>query len=87
MRKAKNIFANIDKVSILFYVLLILFGWINIYASQYNDDTAFALNFTSRYGKQILFIGISSFVAFLILIIDWKFFYSLTYLFYGTIIL
>ena len=50
MRKAKNIFANIDKTSILIYVLLILFGWININASQYNDDTSFTIDITSRYG-------------------------------------
>jgi len=87
MRAAKNIFANIDKVSILLYGILILFGWINIYASQYNEDTAIALDFSSRYGKQLLFIGIACFVAFLTLIIDWKFYYSLSYLFYISIIL
>ena len=88
MRKAKNIFANIDKTSILIYVLLILFGWINIYASQYNDDTSFTIDITSRYGKQLLFIVLSFFIAFLTLIIDWKFYYSLSYLFYiGILIL
>jgi len=87
MRAAKNIFANIDKVSILLYALLMLFGWINIYASQYNDDSAMAIDFSSRYGKQLFFICISSFAAFLILIIDWKFFYSLSYIFYIAIIL
>jgi len=87
MRAAKNIFANIDKVSILLYAVLILFGWVNIYASQYNEDTIMLLDFSTRYGKQLLFIGIASFVAFLILIIDWRFFYSLSYLFYITIIL
>ena len=87
MRAAKNIFANIDKVSILLYAILMLFGWINIYASQYNEDTAMALDFSSRYGKQLLFIVIASFVAFLTLIIDWKFYYSLSYLFYIAIIL
>jgi rod shape determining protein RodA len=87
MRAAKNIFANIDKVSILLYGLLMLFGWINIYASQYNEDTAIVLDFSSRYGKQLLFIGIACFVAFLTLIIDWKFYYSLSYLFYTSIIL
>ena len=87
MRAAKNIFANIDKVSILLFGILILFGWINIYASQYNEDTAIALDFSSRYGKQLLFIGIACFVAFLTLIIDWKFYYSLSYLFYISIIL
>ena len=87
MRAAKNIFANIDKVSIGLYALLMLFGWINIYASQYNDDSAMVIDFSIRYGKQLLFICISSFVAFLILIIDWKFFYSLSYIFYVAIIL
>ena len=87
MRAAKNIFANIDKVSIGLYALLMLFGWINIYASQYNDDSAMVIDFSSRYGKQLFFICISSFVAFLILIIDWKFFYSLSYIFYVAIIL
>jgi rod shape determining protein RodA len=87
VRKAKNIFANIDKVSILLYILLLLFGWISIYASQYNDDTSFAINLTTRYGKQLLFINIACFVAFLTLIIDWKFYYSLSFLFYISIIL
>ncbi|MBT5090662.1 MAG: rod shape-determining protein RodA [Flavobacteriales bacterium] len=87
MRAAKNIFANIDKVSIGLYALLMLFGWINIYASQYNDDSAMLIDLSSRYGKQLFFICISSFVAFLILIIDWKFFYSLSYIFYIAIIL
>ena len=87
MRAAKNIFSNIDNVSILLYAILMLFGWVNIYASQYNEDTLMMLDFSTRYGKQLLFIGIASFVAFLILIIDWKFFYSLSYLFYLTIIL
>jgi rod shape determining protein RodA len=87
MRAAKNIFANIDQTSLLLYAILMLFGWVNIYASQYNEDTVMMLDFSTRYGKQLLFIGMASFLAFLILIIDWKFFYSLSYLFYLTIIL
>jgi len=87
MRAAKNIFANIDKTSVIFYILLVLFGLINIYASQYNDDMSLVLDLNSRYGKQLLFIGVSFFIGFLTLIIDWKFFYSLAYLFYAGIIL
>lgn len=87
MRKAKNIFTNIDTTSVFLYILIILFGWINIYASQYNDDASFVVDLTSRYGKQMLFIAMSAFIAFFILIIDWKFFYSLSYIFYAIIIL
>ena len=86
MRKAKNIFANIDVVTIVLYMILVFFGWINIYASQYNDDTEFALDFTNRYGKQMYFIAISLFCGFLTLIIDWNLYYSLSYILYGLII-
>ena len=86
MRKAKNIFANIDLVTIVIYLILVLFGWVNIYASQYNDDILFALDFSSRYGKQFYFIIISLAAALIILIIDWKFYYSLSYIIYGIII-
>ena len=86
MRKAKNIFANIDLVTIVIYIMLVLFGWVNIYASQYNDDILFALDFSSRYGKQFYFIIISLVAALIILIIDWKFYYSLSYIIYGIII-
>ena len=86
MRKAKNIFANIDILTVFLYLALVLFGWLNIYASQYNDDTYFAIDFTSRYGKQFYFIGISIITALIILIIDWKFYYSLSYIIYGIVI-
>ena len=87
MRKAKNIFANIDITTIILFLLLVIFGWFNIYASQYNDDTNFAIDFSSRYGKQFYFIIISFVVALIILIIDWKFYYSLSYIIYFLIIL
>ena len=87
MRKAKNIFANIDITTIILYFILVIFGWLNIYASQYNDDTLFAIDFTSRYGKQFYFIGISFITALIILIIDWKFYYSLSYIVYGLVII
>ena len=87
MRKAKNIFENIDLLSVFLYLILIILGWTNIYASQFNEDINFTIDFSSRYGKQFFFIIISSFIAFLILIIDWKFFFSLSYIFYFITIL
>ena len=87
MRSTKKIFDNIDNVSILLYGILVFLGIVNIYASQYNADTSFAFDLSSRYGKQILFAGVAAFIAFLIVIVDWKFFYSLSYLLYAVVIL
>jgi rod shape determining protein RodA len=87
MRNAKKIFGNVDWVTIYLFVALVFFGWINIYASQYNDDQSLIFDFSQRHGKQLIFIGASFFVAFIVLIIDWKFFDACSYFLYGVIIL
>ena len=88
MRDAQKIFGQIDGFTILLYLLLVFFGWINIYASEYNDDAMQSLfDLSSKSGRQLLFIGISMLAGFFILIIDWRFFDSLSFLFYGIMIL
>ncbi|MAX68954.1 MAG: rod shape-determining protein RodA [Flavobacteriales bacterium] len=88
MRKTIEIFGKIDGITILLYLFLVFFGWINIYASMYNDDiTTSIFDLSTKYGKQLLFIGISLFVAFVILIIDWRFFDTLSFVFYGITII
>ena len=87
MRRAKEIFGNVDWMSVSLYILLIFFGWVNIYASQYNDDQTLLFDLSQRYSKQLLFITVSLFVAFIILIIDWKFFEAFSYILYGGIII
>ncbi len=87
MRRAKRIFGNVDWISVSLYLLLLFFGWINIYASQYNDDQTLLFDFSQRHGKQLIFIAISLFVAFIILIIDWKFFEAFSNILYGGIII
>jgi rod shape determining protein RodA len=87
MRNAKKIFGNVDWMTIYLFVALVFFGWINIYASQYNDDQSLIFDFSQRHGKQLIFIGASFFVAFFVLIIDWKFFDACSYFLYGVIIL
>ena len=84
MRRTKEIFGDIDSITIVLYLLLVFFGWINIYASMYNDDISNSIiGINTKHGKQLIFIGLSIFIAFVILIIDWKFFNSFAYIFYG----
>ena len=83
MRKAKNIFENIDYLSVILYLALVFIGFFNIYASEFNDDSNEIFNLSKRHGKQLLFIFISSLIAFFLIIIDWKFFFSLSFLIYA----
>lgn len=55
-QERNNIFADVDWLLIFLYVILIGFGWLNIYASLKNDETTAILDFSTRYGKQIIWI-------------------------------
>ena len=49
MRKTIEIFGKIDGITILLYLFLVFFGWVNIYASMYNDDITTCLCSRIRY--------------------------------------
>ena len=84
MRKTIEIFGKIDGITILLYLFLVFFGWINIYAAVNNNDIVTSLfDLNTEYGRQLLFIGISVIIAFIILIVDWRFFDTLSFVFYG----
>ena len=88
MRRTKEIFGKIDGIAIILYLILICFGWVNIYASMYNDDAMQSIfDLSTKYGKQLLFIGLSLFIGFIILIIDWRFFDNLAFIFYGIVLI
>jgi rod shape determining protein RodA len=59
LREEKNIFSNIDWVMILLYLSLVFIGWINIYASAYNEEHKSILDFSQNYGKQLIWIATS----------------------------
>ncbi len=87
MREQRGIFQHIDWwVAILFLVLVIL-GWINIYAAVYDENHSSILDMDARYGKQMIWILASLLLAMVILLIDGKFFSQFAYLFYGICIL
>ena len=82
MRNKKGIY-NIDKVSIFLFLVLVFLGWINIYAAIYNEDHKNIFDISQRYGKQLIWIGASLIIGFIILMIDAKFFSSFSYFIYG----
>jgi rod shape determining protein RodA len=65
---------HIDWLSVILYILIVLFGAINIYSANSGVEEVLKLDFSKEYGKQILFIGISALIVFLILLTDYKFF-------------
>ncbi len=83
-RQQNNIFANIDWFLVLLFFSLVIFGWINIYAASSTNSDGSILNFSTRYGKQLIFIILTIPLIILILFLNSKFyeqFSSLLYLF------
>ena len=73
-QEQNNIFFGIDWLLVLFFTLLVGFGWINIYAASYTDENIQAFDFSSKYGKQLLWILFSIPLIILILFINAKFY-------------
>lgn len=86
MNKRINIFAEIDWITIALYLLLVFFGWINIYAAVYNQENSGLFDLSQRYGKQLMWIALSLVVIIVIFIIDAKFYSSFAYVIYGILI-
>ncbi len=86
MRNYKSIFANVDWVIIILYLLLVFIGWINIYAAVYNEEHHSIFDISQRYGKQLLWIVLALILAFIILLMESQFFTSFAFPIYGVVI-
>lgn len=74
MRRGRNTTANTDWVIIFIYALLVFFGWLSIFSASSADEVVSYFDLSTRYGKQMLWIGLAIVLASGIMIIDAKFF-------------
>ena len=79
MTRRVSLIKNLDWWTISLYVLLLFLGWINIYAAVFNEDHQSIFDVSQRYGKQLLWIGAAMVLAFIILIIESKFYSAFAY--------
>ena len=87
-KKEERMKKKFDWLTIILYFVIVLFGWINIYAACYDESHASIFDFTCQHGKQIIWIGIALLLAMAILYIEPRFFSHASYAFYGiTIVL
>jgi len=87
MPKRNNMWANIDWVTVLLFLLLIFMGWLNIYAAVYNEEFQSILDTSQRYGKQLIWIGAALVLGLIILLIDTNFYVFFSYILYGILVL
>ncbi|MEP0985950.1 rod shape-determining protein RodA [Ekhidna sp.] len=75
---------KIDWTSVLLFAALVLAGWLNIYAAEYDPEINQSLfDIQTSAGRQMLWILTSVAIAFTIFFFDYKFFDSFAYITYG----
>lgn len=83
MRQEEIITHKVDLLTVLLYVVMVFWGFLNIYSAAY-DETQSIWDLNS--GRQLIFIGISALLILAILIIDFRFFETFSYIIYGVIL-
>ncbi|WP_430811355.1 MULTISPECIES: rod shape-determining protein RodA [unclassified Carboxylicivirga] len=78
---------SIDWLTVGLYSLLVLFGWLNIYAANFNPENPIFFDTSHEYFKQLVWIGFSLLFVGMIVITDSKFYVEFSYIFYGITIL
>lgn len=74
--KNQGVSHNIDWISIVIYMALVIMGWLNIYSSSLSSvaEETSIFDFTQIYGKQFLFILFTIPIIFIILFVEPKFY-------------
>ncbi len=79
MRNNQSIFASIDWILVLLYLLLVLLGWGNIYAAVYNEEFSSIFDISQEYGRQLMWIGTSVVIIILVMMTDTSIYQTLAW--------
>ena len=87
MRRNESILKSIDWATIVVYLLLVAFGWVSICGASYDYSEHDLLDFSTRAGKQFVWIICSFGLGAVLLMLDDLFYDTFAYLIYGILIL
>lgn len=85
--RREDISGKMDWLTVLIYLVMVLLGWLNIYAAVYDEtvhSSIFDLSLNS--GRQLIFIAVSGIIILAILVVDMRFYEATAYLIYGVVL-
>ena len=74
-------------MTIILYLTLLAFGWVSVCGASYNYGDADILSLGSRSGMQIVWIGTSICIGFVLLMLDDRFYDTFAYVIYAILLL
>ena len=85
MKRQENLTGNIDWLTLFLYILLVLVGWLTIYSAVYSEEQKSIFDAQYNSGKQFQWMMVCAGLAFIILLIDGRFFATFAYPIYGAV--
>ncbi len=70
MRSNEKLTSNIDWTLLICYMLLLTIGIATVYSVAYNENHPSIFDFSQKYGKQIAWLSVATFLGFLVFLID-----------------
>jgi rod shape determining protein RodA len=70
MRKGESLVAHFDWALFSVYIILLIMGVATVYSTAYNEDHPSLFDFSQKYGKQVIWLGVSLFLGLMVFLID-----------------
>ena len=83
----QGVFRSLDKWTVVIYIALLVFGWISVCGASYTYGSTDIFSMSSRSGMQILWIGTSLALGFVILMTDHRIYDTFAYVVYAVLLL
>lgn len=85
--KQPSVLRSLDWVTICIYLALLVFGWISVCGASYTYGDTDIFSLDTRSGMQIVWIGTSICLGFVILMLDDRFYDTFSYVIYAALLL
>ena len=85
--KSTSVWASIDWWTVVIYLCLLTFGWLSVCGASYTYGDTDIFSLGTRSGMQLIWIGTSIVLGFLILMLDDRFWDTFAYIIYAVLLL
>ena len=86
-KQPNNVLRSLDWWTIIIYVALLAFGWVSVCGASYTYGDTDIFSLDTRSGMQIVWIGTSIVLGFILLMLDDRFYDYFSYFLYGALVL
>ena len=86
-RKEKGVIRSLDYWTIIIYIALLTFGWVSVCGASYTYGDTDLFSLSTRSGMQIVWIGTSIVLGFVILMLDDRYLDMFAYIIFGIMLL